>query len=242
MKSWLKKLESFLKYTALHPQWLSNRYHRHSRKMLATLDQATILEVGSGNSQLDSLIRPSNHLIKVDYPITNKRYSSTPDIFADAVKLPVKGECMDAALLLEVAEHIAHDEDSIKEIYRVLKPSGVFYFSVPFIYPMHDQPYDFRRYTIHGLNNLLLENGFTIEKTIQHGNSIVTALQLINLATLELCRKTLQRNTILGALLSISLYPLCLLVNLVACPCIPFNALNISCFGYFVIARKVHGD
>jgi len=242
MRSWLKKLESAIKYTVFHPQWLSNRYHKNSRKILAALDGVTILEIGSGDSQLNSLLKPSNLLVTVDYPATNRRYNHSPDIFADAALLPVRNESIDAALLLEVAEHVIHDVDSIKEVYRVLKHSGKFYFSVPFIYPMHDQPYDFRRYTLHGVKVLLSDNGFVIEKIIQHGNSIVTALQLINLGVLELCKKSLQSYLAAGAMLTALLYPVCILINILALPAIFFNSLNASCFGYFVIAKKSTGD
>ena len=238
MKIWLKKLFQSIKFTILHPQWLSNRYHKISRKTLSTLDKAIVLDIGSGNSKHCAEIKLRNHLITLDYPATNKRYNAHPDIFANATHLPVKDESVDATLLLEVAEHIVHDKNSIKEIYRILKPSGKFYFSVPFIYPMHDQPHDYRRYTLHGIRILLADSGFKIENISQHGNSVITALQLINLSILELCQKTLESNPVGGAIIIALAYPLCILINLIALPALPLNSLNASCFGYFIVATK----
>ena len=241
MESWLKKLGSFFKYTILHPQWLSHRYHKASQKILKTLNDSVILEIGSGDSNIGTLINSSNQLIKLDYPATNQRYNQAPDIFADSAKLPVADSSVDTALFLEVAEHVAHDKESIQEIYRILKPGGKFYFSIPFIYPMHDQPYDFRRYTLHGIKSLLSENGFEILKIIRHGNSLVTALQLVNLSILELCKNALDRNSVTGLLLILFSYPICILINLLALIAIPINNLNAACLGYFVIANK-HED
>jgi len=204
MKIWLEKLLTSIRFTILHPQWLSNRYHKISRKLLTTIDKSIVLEIGSGNSNIGLLLKPSNHLITLDYPATNKRYKSHPDIFADAAQLPVKSESVDAALLLEVAEHIAHDVVSIKEVFRVLKKSGIFYFSVPFIYPMHDQPNDYRRYTLHGVKMLLADNGFNIDKIYQHGNSVVTAFQLVNLSILELCQNAYLSNLLANKHISLA--------------------------------------
>jgi len=54
--------------------------------------------------------------------------------------------------------------------------------SVPFMYPLHDPPFDFQRYTTHGLERELEKAGLqidTIEVTI---GSIETAGMIANLA------------------------------------------------------------
>jgi len=238
MNSWMKKLNSSIKYTILHPQWLSNRYHRISQKELTSIENSVVLEIGSGDSSLESLIGPSNQSLKLDYPKTNQRYTKKPAIFADAAHLPVKDGSIDAVLFLEVAEHIPQDKKPIKEISRILKPGGLLYFSVPFIYPMHDQPYDYRRYTVHGINALLSEHGFSVKNIKQHGNSFVTALQLLNLSILELCKNALSKNLLSGIILILLFYPVCMLVNIAGGLGIPLTNLNASCFGHFVVAEK----
>jgi hypothetical protein len=40
------------------------------------------------------------------------------------------------------------------ECFRVMKPSGYLVLSAPFYWPLHEEPYDFFRYTKHGLRAL----------------------------------------------------------------------------------------
>ena len=56
---------------------------------------------------------------------------------------------------LEVFEHIKYPNKAVNEIYRLLKPNGNFLMSVPFMFPIHDEPYDFQRWTLQGLRFLI---------------------------------------------------------------------------------------
>jgi SAM-dependent methyltransferase len=57
----------------------------------------------------------------------------------------------DAVLCTEVLEHAINPALVIDEIWRVLKPGGVALITTPFIYGIHGEPNDFRRYTHLGL-------------------------------------------------------------------------------------------
>jgi len=48
----------------------------------------------------------------------------------------------------------------LKEIHRVLKPKGLVFFTVPFLWPLHEVPYDQYRYTPFSLNRHLAASGF----------------------------------------------------------------------------------
>ncbi len=67
----LRKLLSSIQGTLFHPQWLSDRFHIQSKRVLLGLRDNCILDVGSGNASYKSLIHPSNHYIDLDYPSTN---------------------------------------------------------------------------------------------------------------------------------------------------------------------------
>jgi SAM-dependent methyltransferase len=50
-----------------------------------------------------------------------------------------------------VLEHVADARACLMEIARVLKPGGVAYISVPFLFPTHPDPLDRVRWTLEGL-------------------------------------------------------------------------------------------
>ncbi len=232
-------MAALLKGTILHPQWLTDRFHIQSRRVLREIRQSLIVDIGSGDSRHGELLDPSNRLYRLDYPQTNQRYRSSPDVYGDACNLPFKTESLDVVFLFEVLEHIASDDQALREIRRVLRPGGRFYASVPFVYPVHDAPNDYRRFTIHGVRLLLNNAGFSPQKEIQHGNSFVTALQMLNLAFLEVVRDVVNhRSKIVGLILGILVYPFCVLVNLLSLPLIWLPSRSASCFGHFVVAER----
>ena len=52
----------------------------------------------------------------------------------------------------------------VAECVRLLKPGGLFIISMPFLYPVHGDPYDFQRWTDQKWKNVLKENGMTVQK------------------------------------------------------------------------------
>lgn len=227
-----------LSSTPLHPQWLSLQYHTYSRRALKEISGLRVLDIGSGDSRNEILLGPSCELYRLDYPATNVLYGNLPDIYADAHSLPVRNGVFDVVLLLEVLEHIPDDRRVLHEIERILKPGGRLYMSIPFIYPMHDEPTDFRRYTVYGLRHILNMCEFKIDHEIHHGNSFVAVAQLFNLSLLELVRDFYGTNRIVALLLAIIFYPCCILANLFAWPFLFLKKARTSCLGYFVTAVK----
>jgi ubiquinone/menaquinone biosynthesis C-methylase UbiE len=71
----------------------------------------------------------------------------------DAAFLPFKDESFDAVICNAVLEHVEKPKEVLKEIYRVAKPRGQCYISVPFLINYHPVPEDFRRYTKVGMKN-----------------------------------------------------------------------------------------
>ncbi len=76
-------------------------------------------------------------------------------VVADAHSLPFKDNSIEAVICAEVLEHVKDPEVVINEINRVLTGSGSVYVSVPFLFPFHASPIDFRRWTHEGLKELL---------------------------------------------------------------------------------------
>lgn len=100
-----------------------------------------------------------------------------PDVVADVCALPFADNHFDAVCLIEVLEHIPEPFTAVSEIGRVLKPQGVLLFSVPFIFPMHDKPHDYFRFTVFGLQHLL--KNFKVVKISPKSNFVQTLSILI---------------------------------------------------------------
>jgi SAM-dependent methyltransferase len=87
------------------------------------------------------------------------------DVVADAHALSrtFRPGSFDACFSLSVLEHLAAPWIVAREINRVLAPGGLVMHSVPFAFPMHEQPADFWRFTDRGLEQLFgPENGFEV--------------------------------------------------------------------------------
>jgi SAM-dependent methyltransferase len=82
---------------------------------------------------------------------------SFPDIavVADVAALPFRDGCLDAILCEVVLEHVPDSAAAIRELERVLKPGGSVYLSLPFLWPYHASPHDYRRWTVSGIRREL---------------------------------------------------------------------------------------
>lgn len=82
------------------------------------------------------------------------------DLTWDGVKMPVNDDEYATVMATEVLEHCPHPDVVLSEIYRVMKPNGVFIFTVPFLWNLHETPHDEYRYTPFALQRLLSDAGF----------------------------------------------------------------------------------
>jgi SAM-dependent methyltransferase len=92
----------------------------------------------------------------------NRSYANKPDISWDGVVIPLADSSVDCAMATEVLEHCPYPEKTLTEIYRVLKPEGILLITVPFIWMLHEVPYDEYRYTPFALKRLVESSGFKV--------------------------------------------------------------------------------
>jgi SAM-dependent methyltransferase len=86
--------------------------------------------------------------------------------------LPLPDNTVDTVILSDVLEHIASPGTFLDRVARCLKPGGVIILNVPFAYWLHEEPFDYYRYTKFGLEHLFKERSFKIEKMIPLGSVI----------------------------------------------------------------------
>jgi len=128
----------------------------------AQLFSGTVLDVGCGHMPYREIIL-SNPAVTKYIGLDLKRndsYQNKPDLTWDGKTIPLQEGAVRSVMATELFEHCPDPELVMKEMYRVLCPGGVLFFTVPFLWPLHDVPYDQYRYTPFALERHLANAGF----------------------------------------------------------------------------------
>jgi len=96
-----------------------------------------------------------------------KARNGTRMIQGDAQRLPFADASFDVVVAFDVFEHLPHDEDSMRETFRILEKGRWLVFNVPAcpaLFSAHDEAFDHcRRYAKRELTRKLTSAGFTVE-------------------------------------------------------------------------------
>jgi ubiquinone/menaquinone biosynthesis C-methylase UbiE len=87
--------------------------------------------------------------------------STSPDFLCSAEHIPVSDNIYDFVVCAEVLEHIKEPKNVLNEIFRVLKKDGTLIATIPFLYQVHADPYDYQRWTSEKILFELQDVGFT---------------------------------------------------------------------------------
>jgi ubiquinone/menaquinone biosynthesis C-methylase UbiE len=124
-----------------------------------------LLDVGCGQMPYKSYILEKNkqvtQYIGLDIEQSTIHDTSISDLTWDGNTIPLADASIDSAMATEVLEHCFNPIVTLSEINRVLKPGGIFFFTVPFLWPLHETPFDAYRYTPFSLKMLLEKSNFT---------------------------------------------------------------------------------
>jgi SAM-dependent methyltransferase len=145
----------------------------HLRSLFADLENASVhahgrmLDLGCGNKPYEKMFagRISEH-VGCDIVQSNER---RVDIICPATEIPLENGAFDTVLCTQVIEHVADHRAVLSEAFRLLKPGGVLIVSAPMYWPLHEEPYDFFRFTRHGLRHLLEQIGFANLEIVNNG-------------------------------------------------------------------------
>lgn len=170
MSALLDRLKRMVYHTWLHPRHLSLTQHSKALKEFEASVRGSLLDVGCGRKPHESLFRKANNYIGVDLPESMHGHQEV-DIFASAVALPFRSGSFDAVLCTEVLEHTPAPSASLAEMARVVRQSGTVLITAPLNEPLHEQPFDYFRFTKYSLRLLMERAGLKVNRVLPLGGS-----------------------------------------------------------------------
>jgi SAM-dependent methyltransferase len=144
----------------------------------APLLAGDVLDFGCGQKPYKSLF--TNALSYTGLDIEQSGHVHTDediDVYYDGKIIPFGDRHFDHVFATEVFEHVFNIHDVLPEIQRVTKIGGRLLITCPFVWPEHERPYDFARYTSFGIRYLLEQHGYEIEQEIKTGHFLEVILQ-----------------------------------------------------------------
>ncbi len=135
-----------------------------------------LLDVGCGDKPYEPTFRPYvTEYIGIEhesvFPNTNASAGERrPDLYYDGTKLPFEDRSFDTVISIQVLEHTPRPQPLLHEMARVLRPDGLLILSAPFSGRLHEEPYDYFRYTPHGLRAMCGEAGLEVTEVWDQGN------------------------------------------------------------------------
>lgn len=131
-----------------------------------------LLDLGCGPGGMRSMLSEFGTLVSTDFTFDALHFCLDQHLdflaAADATRLPFVDRSFGVACAFDVIEHIRNDSSAIREIHRVLVPSGLLILTVPafqFLWGRQDiVNQHWRRYRGKQLRELLAGSGFQIIK------------------------------------------------------------------------------
>jgi len=176
-------LSPTMSVTTMDTYWIRKSILRGLQEYLKDCS-GVLLDVGCGEMPYKSLILRQPEITRyLGLDIENPTYQAKlkPDIIWDGTRIPLTDESVDCAVATEVFEHIPNLVSTLQEIFRVLKPGGRIFFTVPFLWPLHDMPQDEYRYTPFSLKRVIQQSGYSNIDIKAHGDWDASLAQMIGL-------------------------------------------------------------
>lgn len=147
------------------------------------LFHGTLLDLGCGEMPYRQYMLDKNKNIKkyigVDIDYSEYHHFVKPDLYWDGKKIGVADGSIDTVIATELFEHISNIKEVLSEIHRVLSSNGVIFFTIPFIWPLHETPFDEYRYTPFSLKRMFTDAGFKNVNIVPLGNYNASLAQIL---------------------------------------------------------------
>ncbi len=150
-------------------------WYRERRHLLADairgLEPGVAIDIGAAGGGNTMVLREAGwRATALEYSADGAEVAhgrGLPVLRADATSLPLADGSQDLVVAFDILEHLHDDDAAVREVHRVLKPTGTYLVAVPAdprLWSDHDVAVEHvRRYTRTGLLALLERGGFLVD-------------------------------------------------------------------------------
>lgn len=163
---------------------IADHYYLVYKPLIRDLDYSVkkyavgrVLDIGCGNKPYEGMFQGiSKEYVGCDVVQSDQ---NRVDVICLATEIPLPDSSFDTVFSTQVIEHVEDHQALVKEAYRLLKPGGHFIVSGPMYWHLHEEPYDYFRFTKHGFRYILEKNGFTVLEILSNGGKWALMGQVI---------------------------------------------------------------
>jgi SAM-dependent methyltransferase len=202
---------------------------------ISTYAKGKVLDIGCGNKPYEKIFSENVETYTGCDIIQSDKQKV--DVICQATNLKFDSNCFDTVFSTQVIEHVDDPLKMLAEANRVLKKEGHLILSAPFSWELHEEPYDFYRYTKYGLAAMLEKNGFKVLCINSNGGKWAAIAQL----NLNILYSTFKRKT-MGSKVLKSLFTkgkLTAVINSVALWMDKKYYDDLFTLNYVVVAKKI---
>ena len=142
-------------------------YHQDLFKAFQQYANGELLDIGCGNKPYQNVL--SNYITKYTGCDIIQSSKDCVDVLCSANAIPLPGATFDTVISTQTIEHVEDHHGLVNEAFRMVKPGGYFIVSGPMYWPLHEEPYDFFRFTKYGFKYILEKAGFEVIATYANG-------------------------------------------------------------------------
>jgi SAM-dependent methyltransferase len=141
-------------------------------------DGSRVLDAGAGDAPYAGLFAHCEYRTS-DWENSPHAGARSADVIGSLDALPVEDARFDAVMTTQVLEHVRDPRAVLRELCRVVRPGGSLWLTAPLVWELHEEPYDFFRFTHHGLHCVIADAGFVEIEVHPLGGYFTTLGQLV---------------------------------------------------------------
>lgn len=215
-----------------NPFFLVKKRGRMLLEKESGLFKGVVLDIGCRDKPFYSIFKERvNRYIGIDIDF-NTKWRDKIDCLADGRNLPFRKNSLDNVISSYALGDNEEPQELMAEISRVLKKDGYLFLMESQWWPLHDEPFDYWRFTKYSLRYLAERHSLKVIK-IEPIGGIYLSLG-IHLNYYLFYHWGLKNSFLLGLML-----PLYLLIQIVACIFDSVHRLDEDTSGYLMVAQKI---